>query len=315
MTPRSSVRSAFTLVELLVVIAIIAILIALLLPAIQKVREAANRARCQNQLRQLAIALHNHHDQQGTLPAGARTTLPGDFPLCGTTAPGTTKNVSGRAPWTVMILPYLEDQQRYDRFNLNVAFMGLIPDDQNTSQPNRTEQERPNPRFQCPSDPRAVKSGSLNTYFGVQGGGPAAQCTAQLRPSSVFFNNGVLYHNSKVRLSDITDGTTQTLMIGENKYQFPLTTGIFYGSTWASSYRTDANGYAMANNLCAALEPINAPTTALYDQSRIFGSYHPGGAQFAMADASVHFLRDGMDLITYRALGARNDGIIAGEWP
>jgi prepilin-type processing-associated H-X9-DG protein len=214
-----------------------------------------------------------------------------------------------------MILPYLEETQRYERFNLNAEFMGWIPDDQNTTGVNRTEQERANARYHCPSDPRVIATPSLNTYFGVQGGGAAAPCTSLHRPSSVFFNNGVLYHNSRVRLTDITDGSAQTLMIGENKYQARLTVGLFYGATWASSYRTDPNGYAMVSNISSALEPINAPLTVVYDASRIFSSYHPGGAQFAMADASVHFLRDSMDLFTYRALGARNDGIIAGEWP
>src|SRR5450432_1233079 len=95
-------RSAFTLIELLVVIAIIAVLIGLLLPAVQKVREAASRTRCQNNIKQLALALHNYHGANSSLPPGVTTTKPQPCPGGGTSGP----------PWTVLILPYLEDDNR-----------------------------------------------------------------------------------------------------------------------------------------------------------------------------------------------------------
>src|SRR6476620_11624197 len=111
-------RSAFTLIELLVVIAIIAILIAMLVPAVQKVRDAAARTQCQNNIKQLALALHNYHDARKMFPPGVITSKPEPNPGNGTSGPG----------WTVTILPYIEDDTRYQQFNIATGtFFGLYP--------------------------------------------------------------------------------------------------------------------------------------------------------------------------------------------
>ncbi|MBA4067162.1 MAG: prepilin-type cleavage/methylation domain-containing protein [Isosphaera sp.] len=312
-------RRGFTLIELLVVVAIIAVLVGLLLPAVQKVREAAAKAKCGNNLKQLALALHHYHDAHGAFPPGGATTLgpvpaDGQDVLCRNPAPGVSKNVSTRAPWTVLVLPYIEDENRFARFALTGTFNGMIPDDGGpTTSANRAEQVRPNARFHCPSDPLVATTPTRNCYFGVQGGGATPPCSAFLRPASVFYHNGVLYRDSRVKIGDVGDGTSNTLLLGESKYQNVFNPPYFFGSTWASGYRTTVD-YAKANNVAAAQEPINSILTGGYDDSRMFGSHHQGGALFAGVDGGVRFLRQDGDLATFRAMGARADGGPANGW-
>jgi len=156
-------RKAFTLIELLVVIAIIAILIALLLPAVQQAREAARRSSCKNKMKQIGTALHNYSEAHSVFPPGTVH----DGTSC-------TSNGSGRrAPWTVLILPFLEDASRYENFNFEARFVCSNAEAPNSGS-NRTEWERPNQKYQCPSDPNSTESTNNSNYFGVMGGGPRA---------------------------------------------------------------------------------------------------------------------------------------------
>jgi len=312
-------RLGFTLVELLVVIAIIGILIALLLPAVQSAREAARRIQCGNKIKQIALALHNYHTSHGAFPPG------GVNNVGGTMCEGGRINLDNRAPWTVLVLPYLEQMNRYERFNLKGTFYGVITDERNTNVDNAVEQKRPNAAFQCPSDPRSKAEVHNNNYYGVQGGGAEPTCIPPGQSGYtefrnwVFYTNGIFFNNSAIRVTDILDGSTNVFMIGETKYQTPYDPVLrpHYGQSWASAFRTHGN-WNRVNNLAAAQVQINlAPVTnwGLSWDARTFGSYHPGGCHFAMADGSVHFVSENIDLDTYRSLGNRHDGQPTGGLP
>ena len=299
---RSHVRG-FTLIELLVVIAIIAILIALLLPAVQQAREAARRSTCKNKIKQIGLALHNYHDSFLIFPPSGVSSATGNYCTAG---PG----YSG-APWTVQILPYLDGATRYNQVNFSATFIS-IADRGFDSGNNDIEWRRPNRNFQCPSDPNSTETVNNNNYYGVQGGGNVGViCTSvSVRP---WMNSGIIFHNGNVRMSRISDGTTNVYLVGETKYQ-PLTAGNpsqYLG--WASSdwpYPT----YGAPSNTAGAVLPINSSTTnpakshTFSENNRMFGSNHAGGCHFLMADGSVHFVSENIDLTTYQTLAVRDDG-------
>ncbi|HWL09103.1 MAG TPA: DUF1559 domain-containing protein, partial [Planctomicrobium sp.] len=206
-------RSGFTLIELLVVIAIIAILVALLLPAVQQAREAARRSDCKNRLKQLGLAMHNYHDTHRVFPSGFVTNVNTTVTnWCRTEPTGTGLARNQYAPWTVMLLPFLEETNLYNEFEFDLRFRsnsGIAGQGRNNNL-----FLRPMFKYQCPSDP-ASKPGLNNiNYFGVQGGGVRnngvepiknAQC---YRDDRVFFNTGVLFHNSSVGFRHMTDGSS-----------------------------------------------------------------------------------------------------------
>jgi prepilin-type N-terminal cleavage/methylation domain-containing protein/prepilin-type processing-associated H-X9-DG protein len=266
-------RHAFTLIEVLVVIAIIGILVALLVPAVQKVREAAARTQCQNNLKQLGLGLHGYHDMTKSFPPALVTT-------------STSYNVQA-APdpliwfsWLARTLPYLEQNALYDRIDWTVSPWWQHPI-------NETE-------FQlhfCPSDPRsslvALFQGTdlvaLWDYLAVSG-------TDQLA------YDGILYVNSRVKISAITDGTSNTFLVGER----PPSSDLVYGWWFAGSGDAPffgATDVCLGVNELLNLNPatrdvlrdgdINDPS----DQHRWhFWSLHPGGTHFLMADGSVRFV-------------------------
>jgi prepilin-type N-terminal cleavage/methylation domain-containing protein len=301
--PRREKPSGFTLIELLVVIAIIGVLVGLLLPAVQQAREAARRTACGNKIRQLAVAIHNYESGQKKLPAGGITTVTGHCGLDG--------NVSAdaRAPWTVLILPYMEGQQLFDRYDLTKAF---APMKGSTSAANHGVQFQPNTDYKCPSDPNS--SGDVHTinYFGCQGGGTSHACAYSDR---YVYTNGVLFPNSQIKFKDITDGTTNVLLLGESKYGLHQAASPTNNSqSWDSGLRVYGSCCQIPLGLCAARDGINSSThdPATSHQygvlTRVFGSNHPGGGQFAKADASVTFLNESMSLDVYRLLGQRASG-------
>ncbi len=286
----------FTLIELLVVIAIIAILIGLLLPAVQKVREAAARAKCSNNLKQIGLAMHSYHDVTGALPPGYVSNNPG--------VPGSTSWCrSGgvqRAPWTVLILQHLEQAPLHNQFNFNVPF-------QSTS----NQMDAPNDAvivpltvYQCPSDIRIAQNPNYASYAGVQGGGNAPDCgnsgcsPANERGSYV---SGMLYAGSKIKLTDATDGTSNVFLIGESRYG---------NAAWGASAKQDSCSYP--RNIAGTQDQINLfPNQGVHD-TRGFSSYHVGGCFFVMGDGSVQFVKQSIDLNVYRQLGRRGDGFPVG---
>ncbi|MCX7428070.1 MAG: DUF1559 domain-containing protein [Planctomycetia bacterium] len=315
----------FTLVELLVVIAIIGILIALLLPAVQAAREAARRMQCGNKLKQIGLAMHAYNAAHGVFPTGGLANTD-------TRPPSGSETLQG-AGWSILILPYLEQLTLYKQFDFSLPFSARIVD----GSPNQLKQWQPNSAFQCPSDPNSKPDVPNSNYYGCAGGGidGEAACSSRSDRLRVFFTNGVFYLNSKVRIRDISDGTSNVFLAGETIYCNLLTGEIDdYGTSsngmswsWASTVQVySGGGYSYLASCAAAVDPINLPISGsgpkldasrAYDPAmalnyhvpmRGFGSFHPGGCQMMMADGSIHFASEAMDLAVYRDLGARDDG-------
>ncbi len=316
MRSRRSANRGFTLIELLVVIAIIAILIALLLPAVQQAREAARRSTCKNKLKQLGLALHNYHDTFRTFPPAYIETTPRRATGGGTCAAGGTRS----APWTILILPYIEQSTLYNQFDFNAAFRNLQNGTGSTV--NEPLQERANANFECPSDPNSRAELANNNYLGVQGGGDYAAMAAAgqaCRAYNIrtFYFNGIFYSDSSTRMRDITDGTSNVFMVGESRYQtLHASSGsaATYWMTWATTAWGDAPAQVGGTYL-----PINGSSFIphkdnykLEDATMYFGSRHVGGTHFLMGDGSVHFISENIDLPTYQTLGIISDGLPVG---
>jgi prepilin-type N-terminal cleavage/methylation domain-containing protein len=344
----SSHRRGFTLIELLVVIAIIAILIGLLLPAVQKVREAAARTKCTNNLKQIGLGLHNYESAYGVFPMGAEVPVAADANGC---YRGSGSAPWGRASWTVQILPQLEQTAVHAGINPNADYPWGNGD---VALTNSAALIRPAPPvFRCPSFtgqpawvfPATVNAppaaagdavAQVNNYFGCMGGGvppttaaasnPVA-CTAGIGVGAYFpatFKNGILTVNSKTRMTSVTDGLSNSVLAGESFYA-----GMELVRLWSSSYRTRHGNNNFPGNLAGTSEPINSGK-ALYlsltnqttnqnihnmISTRVFGSQHTGGANFCRGDGSVVFLTEFINLDVYRGLGSAADGLPVGGWP
>jgi prepilin-type N-terminal cleavage/methylation domain-containing protein/prepilin-type processing-associated H-X9-DG protein len=294
-------RRAFTLIELLVVIAIIAILVALLLPAVQAAREAARRTHCKNNLKQMGIALHNYHDALGCLPPGY---IAGSEDITSTT-PGWS--------WGTMIMPYLELS------NANFTLNTLLPIEDPS---NASGVQQRLPIFLCPSDiypdsPFTITSDPADTVVVIQTtpcsyAGNVGNDSSEVDDNAVRWN-GVLYRNSQIRLDDITDGTSTTIVIGERAWA--QTKGTWVGAPQGALIRAGSmNAFSTvtassAIGILAHAHWINNKTDSdggLDD----YGSLHSGGAHFLFADGSVRFLQDvtteGGWETTFQAMGTRN---------
>jgi prepilin-type N-terminal cleavage/methylation domain-containing protein len=298
---RLTKAAAFTLVELLVVIAIIGILVALLLPAVQSARESARSLQCRNNLKQIGLAMHSYQATHGAFPPGAilkATVSTTNSTWC------TSPNIDhGFAPWTVLVLPYLEQQNLYDKFDFTKPFSdaGFT-----TPAPNGSFVV-PMPAYRCPSDGQPVVP-IVSNYWGVSGGGANASCSGDAGQRD-FFINGILYVNSMTNNAHIRDGTSNTFLVGETRYPGP-------NAWWTSSGKT--NGLAAIINLLGCREQINlhpAGANHVPIQNRGLSSYHTGGCHAAMADGSVHFVSQNIDLEIYRQLSTRADGLPVGGMP
>lgn len=330
-------KRAFTLVELLVVIAIIGILIGMLLPAVQQVREAARRIECSNKIRQLALACHNYHSAHDNFPPGIVTDMTVDF----SSSDSLRSSLSGArgAPWSVLILPFIELNNAFVNLDQTQEFSrhfraGLAPTAVNYI-PGRIAIEA----FKCPSiqgelagpalngdlayteglepSPGAPEgaAGAHSHYLGVTGGGvfgthPGVQHTGNSR--RVFYDNGILAVGSKTRVTEITDGSSNTFMIGESNLQC-------WDMTWSSSFKngnqsvpyTVSGCNIPANTFTADVILVGSESGHTYDfVSRSFGGGHPGGTIFANGDGSTHFVTDNIDLNNYYNMAIRNDGSV-----
>ncbi len=360
-TQRWRGRPGFTLIELLVVIAIIATLMALLLPAIQKVREAANKMRCQSNLRQIGIALHNHHNDFNAFPAGALlpATVTKNAGGCYYGRAGGVNNGGANAPfagapWTVQILPYIEQPALYNMVASGNLRSGFPFGQSETAAANwnLTFQDAP-AVFRCPSFAHSQPSWitpsdvsppaatalfqwpqmfpKISNYFGCQGGGNPpgtaisnnqdACCggSAAAGVCLATFKNGILTVDGNNTITSVRDGTTNTILVGESFYN-----ALEPNRTWAQAYRMNHNSNNFPNNLAGTAQPINGgrgyylanhPPAANKHNiilTQFFGSQHLGGANFLMADGSVHFLSENLNMGVYRFLGTRADGLPVG---
>ncbi len=311
----------FTLIELLVVIAIIAILIGLLLPAVQKIREAANRMKCSNHLKQLALACHNYHDTYGILPQG------GNFFDEKFTNPWDCHYDKGS--WLVRTLPFMEQQNLESRIPYLDYFNVANPaDPKNSSMQSAVDMgilPVQLPYGRCPSDGTRLKEPISNYVASIGpaclGGGPYNQFCDPINnglgdwgyTASSFC--GFAIDSSKIRgcfsptggkvnFAGISDGLSQTILLGEtlaDEHGWILGGSGYYG--W---FRSQGG-----NTHCSTIVPINLDTHLNpYDYTVSFGfkSKHSGGANFAFADGSVHFLKQSIDYKAYQLLGCRHDG-------
>lgn len=343
-------ESGFTLVQLLVVIAIIGVLVALLLPAVQQAREAARRMSCQNNLKQLGLAMHNFHDTYGAFPVG------------------TTDDDMNNWGWGMYLLPYIEQDNLYTAMTTRAAanvppaylvyksgsHINVDTYDSTTSSSNPTAVVNPNTgsatagqggatvllqAFVCPSDtlPEHEDNGfAKSNYLGCMGsnyGGTAPNMSDAYpwntgveggqSPGSLGTNywgrtmNGVFgadNNNTETymrRFADITDGTSNTIAIGEvsvsehvtttnvSDTRFPIWAG---GNGFCCAMRRLGGVLRMANSQFY----INRRVGDASDQS--FGSQHPGGAQFVFCDGSVSFLSENINTNIYSYMAGRNDG-------
>jgi prepilin-type N-terminal cleavage/methylation domain-containing protein/prepilin-type processing-associated H-X9-DG protein len=312
MPGRTRVRPGFTLIELLVVIAIMAILIGLLVPAVQKVREAAARIQCQNNLKQIGLALHNFHDNNQRFPSGLMVPVgtangaifPSSCPRC-----SQPPVPNGFGSWLTMILPYVEQQNLYAQCgNLSSNFTQReYSYCGSPTAPGASVVKT----YTCPSDyiPQSTIQYStfyfgVNSYFGNAG--------TKAWPVSVASLNGVLYYNSSVKITGITDGTSNTFLAGErySKDRNVQDTDLADWRGWAWT-----NYNSGGDSLGDTSYPINSRAAQIGTDARKcnFGSGHSGGANFVMCDGSVHFvtMTTTSTIVTYQRLSVPNDGQVA----
>jgi prepilin-type N-terminal cleavage/methylation domain-containing protein/prepilin-type processing-associated H-X9-DG protein len=284
-------RQGFTLIELLVVVAIIAILIALLVPAVQKVREAAARTQCQNNLKQISLAAHLYHDAYKRFPPGLNYPNPGFPPWV---EPGKYFGLM------LALFPYFEQ----DNLSRNINFTSTYA--ANTNGANSVGAQVV-PILVCPGDASMPKPavGQYNQYyFGLSSYGGCSGSSITETNGTLMLQNGIFFTNSTINLDEITDGTSNTLLFGERSRLNLITTTTAEsvgGWAWANEYALEDNTMNSGDGKMEGILPHD-----LND----FGSQHSGGAgaNFSFADGSVRFISKTVDVVTYVRISVRNDG-------
>jgi prepilin-type N-terminal cleavage/methylation domain-containing protein/prepilin-type processing-associated H-X9-DG protein len=320
-------RNGFTLLEMLVVLAIIGVLLSLVVPAVQKVREAANRMTCRNHLKQLSLACHAYHDSLGCFP------------------PGGTSTGTDQGSWLVYLLPYLEQEALYQqirRFSTipEAAAAGALP--------------AKLPGGRCPSDSWDPSNPGYCNYVGSVGPqcdsaplGPPNQGSCGYEPFAGYCHrpdwgyttsadHGDTADASQVRgmfcrggarinMASVTDGLSNTLLLGETTLASFFAIGWSPPAGWASTFGGNSEAFTImpinyridAEDLSwCGRESGRGPTHNVWNWGVSWGfkSWHPGGANFVLADGSVHFLSKALDHRTYQLLGCRHDQQVPGDY-
>jgi prepilin-type N-terminal cleavage/methylation domain-containing protein len=311
-------RMGFTLIELLVVIAIIAILIALLLPAVQQAREAARRTQCKNNMKQLGLALHNYHDVYNVFPNGSHP----------------TPNYEGggyHMGWAPKVFPQLDQANRYNAMHAlhptPISYLGPWRSNGAPHYGDRYEIWGPVASFACPSSELGNISPDIITYAWQRGQGALhyRACSGRVQDvvnpadatSHRWANSGIIYAHSSTRFGDITDGTSNTILLGETSSSqgWPAAMKNGWGGiqpwTWGMYWYVDNRRLTVDSKHIQF--PINFRGT-FFNNSTPFISAHTGGAQFLLADGSARFISENISMDTLQGLGTRAKGEIIGEF-
>ena len=290
----------FTLIELLVVIAIIAVLVSLLLPAVQQAREAARRSQCKNNLKQIGLAMHNYHDNARVFPPGY---------VAGAAYPATANGWG----WAAMLLPYLDQAPLYN----SISFGLPVQHSANAAAAGRSPAV-----FLCPTD--LVTSGNFS--ISDAGGtilarvGPSSYAATVGDDSSeadALTGNGVTFRNSAVRMADIVDGSSQTVLAGDRAWA--QTNGSWVGAPDQAVVRAGVrNPWALATATSPVFHLVHNNWINILTDSDggldDFSSFHTGGVQLLFADGSVRFIanitQDGTLRRSFWGMGTRGGGEI-----
>ena len=362
---RHRAARGFTLIELLVVIAIIAILIALLLPAVQQAREAARRTQCKNNLKQIGLAVHNYHDVHGTFPPGFVDLCmpPQSSPVvsggCGTPLRGTFWVPSGGLSWSQFIMPFIDQGNLYERFDgVTPTWPRILLTYLDLADPTlpllpghflRTQLTA----FRCPTD----SGGPLNEHRGIHHalGEPQGEAWGEQARSNYVANHavsetcafylqgdGVFGVNSSIDIGDISDGTSNTFLVGERHSQDGHDAAV-----WGRVGRMAGSNATFQSGPAAVLGVTSSQLNTGFFTTNVgpvffpiwgFSSLHVGGAQFVLADGSVRFISENIESIppvlqlpgfcqidlgpphnvtlmgTYQHLSIRSDGQVIGDF-
>jgi prepilin-type N-terminal cleavage/methylation domain-containing protein/prepilin-type processing-associated H-X9-DG protein len=292
-------QRGFTLIELLVVIAIIAVLIALLLPAVQQAREAARRSTCKNNLKQLSLAMHNYHEVANVFPPG-NIYIGATHPQRGGTYNAPTGASGPSWGWPLHLLPYIDAANVYNRVDVNNPPYAQVILDSTTdagAAPNTVNQAVCNsqpPAFVCPS---VSRWGSATQYkdYGINGTTSASGCCPE-RDANRTSHTGIANRNTSYGFNDITDGTTNTVMFGEQMHAVQQIPNLPGNPFMYVIHTTD--GYISGGVL-----PNKPPSTLT--SGRWARGPHTGGLHVALCDGSVKFVSENIDVNVWRNIFTR----------